>query len=236
MEGKEAVSPSAPSSSIQPDKPQQQRKTMPAEKATTQGPAENDTEREKHSPAAEVFPVTSTASEKEKPLPQNNVVALRPARQQVASPTDAIPDAGLKDKKAAPPPAPDIRPLQTPQPSPASPPLPSKENMEGAFNPLDRLNRLRQQPPSGQNTGTEETESGGETQELKMQVTELADGGLQVTTAGKTPSAQENPDGRKTNRRMADEEENILRHRHKDDPGYSEMDMDRYEDDGEHEL
>lgn len=236
MEGKEEVSPSAPSSSIQPDKPQQQRKTMPAEKATTQGPAENDTEREKHSPAAEVFPVTSTASEKEKPLPQNNVVALRPARQQVASPTDAIPDAGLKDKKAAPPPAPDIRPLQTPQPSPASPPLPSKENMEGAFNPLDRLNRLRQQSPSGQNTGTEETESGGETQELKMQVTELADGGLQVTTAGKTPSSQENPDGRKTNRRMADEEENILRHRHKDDPGYSEMDMDRYEDDGEHEL
>jgi hypothetical protein len=69
-----------------------------------------------------------------------------------------------------------------------------------------------------------------------MQVTELAEGGLQVTTAGKIPSAQETPDARKTNRRMADEEENILRHRHKDDPGYSEMDMDRYEDDGEHEL
>jgi hypothetical protein len=159
MEGAETERPSAPSLLKQPDKPHQP-KTMPAEKATTQGPAENDTEREKHSPTAEVLPVSSTVSEKEKPLPQNNVVALRPARQQMALPTDAIPDAGLKDKKAAPPPAPDIRPLQTPQPSPASPPLPSKEDMEGAFNPLDRLNRLRQQPPAAQNTGTEETESG----------------------------------------------------------------------------
>lgn len=69
-----------------------------------------------------------------------------------------------------------------------------------------------------------------------MKVTQLADGGLELTTAGHAVSPeQKGKDDNAANRQMARNEENIIRHRHHDDPGYDEADFERY-DEGEHEL
>lgn len=90
------------------------------------------------------------------------------------------------------------------------------------------LQRRLQSGADASGTSAQESE-GGESMSLEMQVTESADGGLNVTTAGaKTvPDTPEEPHN--VNRRLAREEENILRHRDPDDPGYSDYDQ-HYED------
>ena len=176
------------------------------------------------------------------PLP-DNVVAIRPAippRSAPATPPDA--SASQPVIVAEPQLTPDgveerpvVAPRGTVHETPPAVSGSSRATPPPANSPLNRLNRLRQRVPVTDDTSTEETESGGEAQELEMAVRELEDGGLQITTAGKQPEQQESREDNKASRRMADEEENILRHRHNDDPGYSMDDLERYED-GEHDL
>jgi len=94
---------------------------------------------------------------------------------------------------------------------------------------LSILQKARQRPaPSESNSGTGDN-NGGESMNLEMKVTALPDGGLSVTTAGK-PVTPANPDeAHRTNRRLAQEEENILLHRDAGDPGYDENDQHYYD-------
>ncbi len=192
---------------------------------------------------AQKRPAESEASESESPVAPDNVVSLRPLKPPVTGTVNPV-----SRREPAPPEKPaspvtsrlhllsdtEQQAVNTPED------VAQKTRPDELFNAFDRLNRLRQK--QGENpvaatdgNGTEDTESGGEAQELEMAVRELEDGGLQITTAGKQPEQQESREDNKASRRMADEEVNILRHRHNDDPGYSNEDLARYED-GEHEL
>jgi len=110
---------------------------------------------------------------------------------------------------------------------------PEKSAQSGA---LDLLDRARRKPATGTAGEAPDAESGGETQELTMKIVQLADGGLELTTAGQkekhVPESKGQPDA---SRRMEKEEENILVHRHHDDPGFDESDLTR-DFDGEHDL
>lgn len=90
---------------------------------------------------------------------------------------------------------------------------------------LDLLNRARRKPAA---TDGNSEESGGEAQELRMQVTQLENGGLELKTAGQpgTASGHHNEDGN-TRQRMEREEEYILVNRHPEDPGFDEADFER---------
>lgn len=100
---------------------------------------------------------------------------------------------------------------------------------------LDALDRLKKFRRRVQTEGSDETETatdGGESLNLEMDVAELADGGLQLTTAGAQTPDDNISEHHRASRRMAQEEENILRHREHDDPGY-DADYARHYDDGE---
>jgi hypothetical protein len=99
--------------------------------------------------------------------------------------------------------------------------------------PLSMLQRARQRPASSESDSQTE-ENGGESVNLDMKVTALPDGGLSLTTAGKTVTPQTPDEAHSTHRQLAQEEENILIHRHADDPGYDENDHHYYE--REHDL
>ncbi|ELW1648881.1 type IV conjugative transfer system coupling protein TraD [Enterobacter oligotrophicus] len=145
---------------------------------------------------------------------KNNVVSLRPSvpavNLQPSGPAvnPAMPSALQKIRGRTPA-------DESPEPSPA-----------GALGLLQR--RL--------NSGTASTgesdpasESGGESMNLDMQVTVQPDGELTVTTAGKSMSPETPPEEHRTNRQLAQDEENILLHRHADDPGYDENDHHYYD-------
>ncbi len=89
--------------------------------------------------------------------------------------------------------------------------------------PLSMLHRARQRPASSESDPQTE-ENGGESMNLDMKVTALPDGGLSVTTAGKPVTPKTPDEAHGTHRQLAQEEENILIHRHADDPGYDEND------------
>ena len=108
-----------------------------------------------------------------------------------------------------------------------SPPEPA------ATSSLSLLQQARRRPAAA-SEDTQAEESAGESLSLEMQVTESADGGLTVTTAGAKPVPETPEETHHVNRRLAREEENILRHRDPDDPGYS--DYDQHYEDREHEL
>jgi hypothetical protein len=98
---------------------------------------------------------------------------------------------------------------------------------------LDLLNRRKQQPAS---TPMEEGNDGGESMNLDMKVVALPDGELQLGSVDGHEDLDDEKYGHewhKATRSMAREEENILHHRHPDDPGYDDHDFDHY--DGEHE-
>lgn len=103
-----------------------------------------------------------------------------------------------------------------------SPPEPA------ATSSLSLLQQARRRPAAA-SEDTQAEESAGESLSLEMQVTESADGGLTVTTAGAKPVTETPEETHSVNRRLAREEENILRHRDPDDPGYSDYDQ-HYED------
>jgi hypothetical protein len=94
--------------------------------------------------------------------------------------------------------------------------------------PVELLNRMRRKPLDADAAESNESEGGGEAQELRMQVTQLENGGLEVKTAGQpgTASGHHNEDGN-TRQRMEREEEYILVNRHPEDPGFDEADFER---------
>ena len=67
-----------------------------------------------------------------------------------------------------------------------------------------------------------------------MDITESPDGGLIVTTAGARQTPESPDETNQTSRRLARDEENILRHRDPQDPGYSDYDLNY--DEREHDL
>lgn len=99
------------------------------------------------------------------------------------------------------------------------------------------LGMLKRRLNTGATSGGEEdqaSENAGESMNLDMKVTTLPDGGLSLTTAGKSVTPQTPDEAHRTSRQLAKEEENILIHRHADDPGYDENDHHYY--DREHDL
>ncbi|MHA0984958.1 type IV conjugative transfer system coupling protein TraD [Kosakonia cowanii] len=94
--------------------------------------------------------------------------------------------------------------------------------------PVELLNRMRRRPLDADTAESNESEGGGEDQELRMQVTQLENGGLELKTAGQpgTASGHHNEDGN-TRQRMEREEEYILVNRHPEDPGFDEADFER---------
>ncbi|WP_130100419.1 type IV conjugative transfer system coupling protein TraD [Siccibacter turicensis] len=137
-------------------------------------------------------------------------------------------------------PAHSVWPQQTPPPAkPVSPsrPLTGAARLSASDTAsLDALDRLKKSRRRVQTEGSDETDAaatdGGESLNLEMDVAELADGGLQLTTAGTDRTDDDVPEHHRASRRMAQEEENILRHREHDDPGY-DADYARHYDDGE---
>ncbi len=108
---------------------------------------------------------------------------------------------------------------------------PSEPAAAGALGMLKR--RLNTGATSGGEEG-QTSENAGESMNLDMKVTALPDGGLSLTTAGKSVTPQTPDEAHRTSRQLAKEEENILLHRHADDPGYDENDHHYY--DREHDL
>lgn len=96
-------------------------------------------------------------------------------------------------------------------------------------NALGMLQRRLNQESNGAEEGSTASETGGESMNLDMQVTVRPDGELTVTTAGKPVSPDRPDEEHRTNRLLARDEENILRHRDADDPGYDENDHHYYD-------
>jgi len=98
--------------------------------------------------------------------------------------------------------------------------------------PAGALGMLHRRLNSGSGTTGDSdpaSESGGESMNLEMKVATQPDGALTVTTAGKNLPPDAPADEHRTNRQLAQEEENILLHRDAGDPGYDENDQ-RYYD------
>ncbi|WP_370968025.1 type IV conjugative transfer system coupling protein TraD [Enterobacter wuhouensis] len=134
--------------------------------------------------------------------------------------------------------------ISRPVPEIPAPSVTSREPVSSALEKLQSRMTPVAQPPSGAldmlqrrlttgagsaNATEDDTQAGGESMNLDMHVTERADGGLAVTTAGKTAPDERPAEDHKVNRRLAQDEENILRHRDPEDPGYSDYDQ-HYED------
>lgn len=84
---------------------------------------------------------------------------------------------------------------------------------------LDMLQKARQRPNASGNDQQGDESAAGETLNLDARITPNSDGGITVTTSGKTARTDTSPETHQTNKRLAQDEENILLHRHPDDPG-----------------
>lgn len=101
----------------------------------------------------------------------------------------------------------------------AADPAPSSQPYLAALNAVRR--NQRRAGSEAESEGDPETDDGGESQSLDMEVLDDEEGGLRVKTAGQRPDREkEDPDAQgerdaipTTNQLMADEETNILRHR-----------------------
>lgn len=101
----------------------------------------------------------------------------------------------------------------------AADPAPSSQPYLAALNAVRR--NQRRAGSEAESEGDPETDDGGESQSLDMEVLDDNEGGLRVKTAGQRPDREkEDPDAQgerdaipTTNQLMADEETNILRHR-----------------------
>lgn len=103
-----------------------------------------------------------------------------------------------------------------------------------ATSALGMLQKARQRPVTTESDQQGDDNAGGESMNLEMQVSERADGGLSLTTAGQSITSENPTETRRVSRQLAQEEENILRHREPGDPGYS--DYDQHYDDREPDL
>ncbi|HAT3667853.1 TPA: type IV conjugative transfer system coupling protein TraD [Citrobacter freundii] len=99
--------------------------------------------------------------------------------------------------------------------------IPSEPAAAGALRMLKRRLSTGATSDGGEDQASE---NAGESMNLDMKVTALPDGGLSLTTAGKSVTPQTPDEAHSTHRKLAQEEENILLHRHADDPGYDEND------------
>lgn len=99
--------------------------------------------------------------------------------------------------------------------------IPSEPAAAGALGMLKRRLSTGATSDGGEDQASE---NAGESMNLDMKVTALPDGGLSLTRAGKSVTPQTPDEAHSTHRKLAQEEENILLHRHADDPGYDEND------------
>ncbi|EOC5773494.1 type IV conjugative transfer system coupling protein TraD [Cronobacter sakazakii] len=218
----DAAKPAAPA--VQP-RPEKKAAAQPTDKpaAPEQATAEpalasqvSDSVPVAQQPAARTVPAPQegkTAEPARPTIPQrsDNVVSLRPA----ATPTAPAADA--------------VKPAVFSRPQPAA----SRSGVTGSA--LEMLQR-RVRQSDNQNSEEEAPQEGGETMNLDMAVTQLPDGGLQLTTVGNTPDEHSVPANGRAGHRMAQEEENILRHREQGEPGpWVAYDHDFEHDDGEYE-
>ncbi|WP_318366411.1 type IV conjugative transfer system coupling protein TraD [Enterobacter sp.] len=111
----------------------------------------------------------------------------------------------------------------------------SAEELSNVTPALASLRKFRQQAAVTTSDETDEggTE-GGETLNLDMHITSLADGGLELSTAGTPDRNDDQPAVQRASKSLAQDDENILVHRHPDDPGYSDFDLNY--DEGERDL
>ena len=178
------------------------QRAQPARKDVVQPPAPES-----------IKPVPSQITRPEPSLPRRpNVAHLRsvPAEIPPENPaTEAVNDAPTAIK---------------PSPLPKTP----LHETPASASPVELLNRMRRKPLDADAAESNESEGGGEAQELRMQVTQLENGGLELKTAGQpgTASGHHNEDGN-TRQRMEREEEYILVNRHPEDPGFDEADFER---------
>ncbi|MGK3194553.1 type IV conjugative transfer system coupling protein TraD [Enterobacter soli] len=184
----------------EPDTPAPVTQRPVVSKTATDHPAAPEIERK----VIKTEPVTPPVTE----VKTSNVISLRPSSPP---PVTAEPDisSALQKIKAR------TQTDDVSEPSPA-----------GALGMLHR----RLNSGSG-TTGDSDpaSESGGESMNLEMKVATQPDGALTVTTAGKNLPPDAPADEHRTNRQLAQEEENILLHRDAGDPGYDENDQ-RYYD------
>lgn len=111
----------------------------------------------------------------------------------------------------------------------------SQDDLSSVTPALAVLRKFRQQTAATTSDEGEDTVSeGGESLNLDMHITALADGGLELSTAGSHERSDDHPVDHSASKSLAQDEENILLHRHPDDPGYSEYDLNY--DDGERDL
>ncbi|UXY13553.1 type IV conjugative transfer system coupling protein TraD (plasmid) [Kosakonia sp. ML.JS2a] len=183
---------------------------------------------------APASPPVISAEKSQPPAENSNVVPLRKPAANVteAGPVRHTPPVTPKPAVAVPP---DVgqRDALSLLSQATGKPVGSETAPQGGA--LDLLNRARQKPAT---TTTEDARNsdGGEAQELKLKITQLAEGSLELTTAGQEKNTSpEKSEGSLSGRRMAREEENILVHRHHDDPGFDESDLSR-DYDGEPDL
>ena len=178
------------------------QRVQPARKDVVQPPAPES-----------IKPVPSQITRPEPSLPRRpNVAHLRPVPAEIhpENPaTETVNDAPTAIK---------------PSPLPKTP----LHETPASASPVELLNRMRRKPLDADAAESNESEGGGEAQELRMQVTQLENGGLELKTAGQpgTASGHHNEDGN-TRQRMEREEENILVNRHPEDPGFDEADFER---------
>ncbi|MGG1955108.1 type IV conjugative transfer system coupling protein TraD [Enterobacter cloacae] len=99
--------------------------------------------------------------------------------------------------------------------------IPSEPAAAGALGMLKRRLSTKATSDGGEDQASE---NAGESMNLDMKVTALPDGGLSLATAGKSVTPKTPDEAHGTHRQLAQEEENILLHRHADDSGYDEND------------
>ncbi|MDQ4429088.1 type IV conjugative transfer system coupling protein TraD [Yokenella regensburgei] len=164
-------------------------------------------------------PVTAAEKPVPKTLPAEPVQAeARLKAEKSVNPSPLRPDNTAHLRSSA----------RTPEARPETVPLSS------AGSALDLLYRRQQQTAA---PVEEDDSDGGESMSLEMKVESLPDGGLQLTSADIHEDLSDEEYGHtwhKATHIMAREEENILHHRHPEDPGYDDHDVDHY--DGEREL
>lgn len=170
-----------------------------------------------------VSPVSETVRQPETAPEQgnitDNVVVLKPLN--VNKKTDA------PERKMT---APAVFPPTVITPVPAS-----QDDLSSVTPALAVLRKFRQQTAAATSDEGEDTVTGGgETLNLDMHINALSDGGLELSTAGSHERSDDHPADHRASRNLAQDEENILMHRHPDDPGYSEYDLNY--DDGERDL
>lgn len=170
-----------------------------------------------------VSPVSETVRQPETAPEQgnitDNVVVLKPLN--VNKKTDA------PERKMT---APAVSPPTVITPVPAS-----QDDLSSVTPALAVLRKFRQQTAAATSDEGEDTVTeGGESLNLDMHINALPDGGLELSTAGSHERSDDHPADHRASRSLAQDEENILLHRHPDDPGYSEYDLNY--DDGERDL